>query len=123
VHVEPGKELSWAFTFNTDPRTERALILRNGKYFITHPGLAKTHGIASYVTNVSIIIHGAEDAPMVRAPTRAVHVVRKGETLWSIASRYFGNGQGYIKIYQANIDIIRDETKLHQGLRLKIPNL
>lgn len=123
VRIEPGEELIRSFPFNTDINTEKALILHNGEYTITHRGLEKSHGIDSEVADVTVAIHGVSDVKWVVAPIRTTHLVEPGDTMWSIAKEYYGDGQQYTAIYMANTETVRGATKLSVGLRLNIPDL
>ena len=57
----------------------------------------------------------AYSAPV--APTN--HTVRQGDTLWSIASRHYGNGQKWRDIVSANPGI--SETRLPVGRTIVLP--
>ncbi len=52
-------------------------------------------------------------------PTKTVHVVRKGDTLWSLAVKYLGSGRRWKDIRDANPGI--DPKKLLVGQKLVIP--
>lgn len=43
----------------------------------------------------------------------ASYTVVKGDCLWSIAKRFYGNGAQYMTIYNANVDIIESAAKAH----------
>ena len=48
------------------------------------------------------------------APTEngsKVHVVQSGDTLWSIAKKYYGNGSKYSSIYTKNGSVIENAAK------------
>ena len=47
------------------------------------------------------------------------HVVQKGDTLWAIAKKYYGNGNQYSKIVQANN--IKNPDLIYPGQKLLIP--
>jgi nucleoid-associated protein YgaU len=47
--------------------------------------------------------------------------VTKGESLWKIAERYYGDGSLYPKIFEANRDVLKDPDKIKVGQRLRIP--
>ena len=47
------------------------------------------------------------------------YVVQKGDTLWAIAKRYYGNGNQYPKIVQANN--IKNPDLIYPGQKLLIP--
>ena len=49
------------------------------------------------------------------------HEVTKGETLWKIAERYYGDGSLYPKIFEANKDVLKDPNLIRVGQRLRIP--
>jgi nucleoid-associated protein YgaU len=49
------------------------------------------------------------------------HEVAKGESLWKIAERYYGDGSLYPKIFEANKDVLKDPNKIRVGQRLRIP--
>lgn len=55
------------------------------------------------------------------APTATTYTVKKGDTLWAIAKYYYGAGEQYKKIYQANTSIISDPDKIQVGWVLTIP--
>ena len=50
-----------------------------------------------------------------------VYVVRAGDTLWSIAQRFYGNPLMWSHIYHANESQINDPNVLYQGQELTIP--
>jgi nucleoid-associated protein YgaU len=49
------------------------------------------------------------------------HEVVKGDTLWKIAEHYYGDGNLYPKIFEANRDTLKDPNKIRIGQRLRIP--
>ncbi len=52
-----------------------------------------------------------------------IHVVRTGESLQTIASRYYQSRDYYLEIYLANQDILESPIQLPVGVTLKIPDL
>jgi tetratricopeptide (TPR) repeat protein/phage tail protein X len=50
-------------------------------------------------------------------------VVQPGDSLWAIAQRYYGNGNSWGRIADANPGLARDMRSLQVGTRLKIPAL
>lgn len=60
-------------------------------------------------------------APAPTQPTRYYTVV-SGDTLWGIATRYYGSGSQWPKIYAANVGVIGPNPNLiYPGQRLRIP--
>jgi nucleoid-associated protein YgaU len=49
------------------------------------------------------------------------HEVTKGDSLWKIAERYYGDGSLYPKIFEANRDVLKDPDRIKVGQRLRIP--
>ena len=59
--------------------------------------------------------------PKVNPKSNRVYVVRRGDTLWAIAKKYYGNGAQYPKIYNANRNIIKNPNLIYPGQKLVIP--
>lgn len=51
------------------------------------------------------------------------YVVKSGDTLWKIAQEVYGKGSKYMKIFEANKDILDNPDKIFPGQELKIPDL
>ena len=49
------------------------------------------------------------------------YTVKKGDTLWAIASKYYGSGAQYTKIYKANTDKISNPNLIYPGQVFTIP--
>lgn len=49
------------------------------------------------------------------------HVVVKGDTLFSLAQKYYGNRSRWRDIYAANRDVLPNENSLRLGMELRIP--
>jgi LysM repeat protein len=54
------------------------------------------------------------------APER-IHVVEKGDTLSAISKQYYGKANDYMRIFDANKDILKDPDKIYPGQKLRIP--
>lgn len=55
------------------------------------------------------------------APTTKSYTVKKGDTLWAIAAKYYGSGAQYNKIYNANTDKISNPNLIYPGQVFTIP--
>jgi len=62
-----------------------------------------------------------EPAPPVNPKSNGTHVVQPGDTLWAIAKKYYGNGNQYPKIVNANKDKIKNPNLIYPGQKLVIP--
>jgi nucleoid-associated protein YgaU len=49
------------------------------------------------------------------------HVVQKGETLSKISKKYYGDPNLYMKIFDANKDILKNPDLIKVGQKLRIP--
>lgn len=54
-------------------------------------------------------------------PSYEMYKVVKGDTLWALAKKYYGNGALYTKIYEANKDKIKNPNLIYVGQWIKIP--
>jgi nucleoid-associated protein YgaU len=58
-----------------------------------------------------------------RKRQKGVHVVRRGDTLWKIARRYYHAGTRYGALYRANRGAIRDPDYIYPGQVLRVPRI
>lgn len=75
-------------------------------------------------TETKVVIASAkkeEPAPPVNPKSNGTHVVQPGDTLWAIAKKYYGNGNQYPKIVNANKDKIKNPNLIYPGQKLVIP--
>ena len=61
----------------------------------------------------------AETAPK---PQNQTYTVVKGDCLWNIAKKFYGNGSKYTVIYDANRDKIKNPNLIYVGQVLTIPS-
>ena len=79
--------------------------------------------------------HGAAEPPRVEtsepesepAPSgdggERTYTVVSGDTLWRIAEREYGKGSEYMKIFEANTDVLEHPDRIFPGQKLRIPEL
>lgn len=51
------------------------------------------------------------------------HTVEKGDTLWAVSSKAYGDGSKYMAIFEANKPMLSDPDKIYPGQVLRIPAL
>ena len=61
-----------------------------------------------------------ENSPAPKVENKTYTVV-KGDCLWNIAKKFYGNGSQYTKIYNANTDKIKNPNLIYPGQVLVIP--
>ena len=60
--------------------------------------------------------------PAVAKPSGQNYTVKRGDCLWNIAKRFYGNGAKYTTIYNANRSKIRNPNLIYPGQVLWIPS-
>lgn len=55
------------------------------------------------------------------SPSSRRHVVAKGDTLFSLAQKYYGNRSRWRDIFEANRDVLPSQDALRLGMEIKIP--
>ena len=65
----------------------------------------------------------ARSEPLEKKPKRGLVNVKRGNSLWRIARRAYGQGMRYTIIYKANRDQIRDPDLIYPGQIFFIPKL
>ena len=56
-----------------------------------------------------------------KKPKTKTYTVKRGDCLWNIAKRFYGNGTQYTKIYNANRGKIKNPNLIYPGQVLTIP--
>ncbi|WP_424411459.1 peptidoglycan-binding protein LysM [Pasteurella sp. PK-2025] len=49
------------------------------------------------------------------------YVIQKGDTLWKIAEKTYGNGAKYTAIVEVNKEVIKDADKIFPGQKIRLP--
>jgi LysM repeat protein len=65
---------------------------------------------------------GEAAEPASEIPGRT-YTVKSGDTLWAIAAEMYGSGGKYMKIFEANTNILDNPDKIRPGQELVIPDL
>ena len=79
--------------------------------------------------NHATTVQPAPTTPTRSAPTKPTppagsvrkHIVAKGDTLFSLAQKYYGDRSRWRDIYAANRDVLPSENSLRLGMEIKIP--
>lgn len=54
-------------------------------------------------------------------PAQLIHEVAQGDNLSTLAQKYLGSSSKYLKLFEANRDVLKSPDDLRIGLKLKIP--
>lgn len=79
----------------------------------------KTCNIQFSATKPQAVVTPARETT--NAPSAQSYTVVKGDCLWNIAKKYYGNGSKYTEIYNANQDKIKNPNLIYPGQVLTIP--
>lgn len=58
-----------------------------------------------------------------KTPEGTFHTVEKGDTLWAIATKNYGDGSKFKLIFEANRPMLSDPDEIYPGQVLRIPPL
>lgn len=79
-------------------------------------------GVSTTDNNTALVEGSKPRSGNPPTPPNNSYVVMKGDTLWSIAKKYLGDGGKYMEVYQANKSIIGSNPNLLKvGQKLTIP--
>ena len=86
--------------------------------------VAKASGAVAPSPAAGAVLTGAAAQTAAGAASGAVkiHVVESGDTLGAIAKKYYGKAGAYMKIFDANKDVLTDPDKIKPGQKLRIPD-
>ena len=76
--------------------------------------------MAGNVKGVSEVNSDAITAPAATEKIEYYEIV-SGDTLSAVAKKYYGNSSAYMRIFEANREVIKDPNKIYVGQKLRIP--
>lgn len=78
--------------------------------------------IVKVIENTASVAEQREQTNSPAPKQDTTYPVQKGDTLWGIAKKFYGNGSKYTKIYEANKDKIKNPNLIYVGQVLTIPS-
>jgi nucleoid-associated protein YgaU len=102
-------------------RTTRVFEIELG---FAKPSQAKCPSIEPMAGNVTepLISQEAQQSEPLPGQTFESYTVEKNDTLQKISKKFYGTTKRWLKIYEANKDILRSPDRLYAGQTLKIPS-
>jgi len=82
--------------------------------------LEKAVLMAGNVEGISEVKFDDVTAPAAEVAVEYYEIVA-GDTLWAIAKKFYGDGSLYMKIFEANREVIKDPDKIYVGQKIRIP--
>lgn len=82
--------------------------------------LEKAVLMAGNVKGISEVRSDAVNAP---ATTEKIeyYEIASGDTLSAVAKKYYGKSSAYVRIFEANREVIKDPGKIYVGQKIRIP--
>lgn len=69
-----------------------------------------------------VLYYGVEPVPPAPAPAQTkIYTILKGDTLWAISKKFYGNGNQWPLIYENNKDTINNPNRIYPGQTIRIP--
>lgn len=81
----------------------------------------KTCNIQFASTKPKVVVQSVRPAENSPKPANQTYTVVKGDCLWNIAKKFYGNGSKYTVIFNANRDKIKNANLIYPGQVLTIP--
>ena len=75
----------------------------------------------SGMPDFSNVQSGASSTAQESAPAFKTYEIKAGDSLSKIAKRELGNANAWTRIFESNMDIIKDPNKIYPGQIIKIP--
>ena len=82
--------------------------------------LEKAVLMAGNVDGISEVKYDAVTAPVAEVKVEYYEIV-SGDTLSGIAGKFYGDGSAYMRIFEANREVIKDPDKIYVGQKIRIP--
>lgn len=82
--------------------------------------LEKAVLMAGNVKGVSEVLSDAVTAPAATEKVEYYEIV-SGDTLSAVSKKYYGKSSAYMRIFEANREVIKDPNKIYVGQKIRIP--
>ncbi|MBI1353130.1 MAG: peptidoglycan-binding protein LysM [Acidobacteria bacterium] len=77
-------------------------------------------GVAK-VDDAGLSVKPAPEPPKEPEPEFTFYTIVSGDSLWKIASKFYGNGAKWNALFEANREVIQDPDKIYPGQVIRVP--
>lgn len=78
-------------------------------------------GVEKVIAKIEITDSSIDSATALEPGNVEYYVIASGDTLSKIAKRVYGNANDYMRIFEANREVIKDPDKIYVGQKIRIP--
>ena len=117
AHVE--KDNPGVSDLKVDVQGETAVITGNADSKSAMEKVVLMVGNALGISNVEAAELTAPEEE--KASETQYYEIQKGDSLWKIAQEFYGNGNKYPDIFEANKEVIKDPDLIFPGQKIRIP--
>ena len=111
--LKEGNHYNKVLVSSTEPISNELMQLQNRLNDVIEEKSEKNEG-SNYAKAISEELY-------TRSNEMTIVVVQQGDTLSKIAKKIYGEGDDYVKIYNANPEIVKNPDQIYAGQRLRIP--
>ena len=79
-------------------------------------------GVENVISKIDITDSSIDSATALEPGNVEYYVIASGDTLSKIAKRVYGNASDYVRIFEANREVIKDPDKIYVGQKIRIPS-
>lgn len=102
-------------------RNAQFMVAEVEEVMMPYPDVPQESGAKPTAEEGKYIVEKEEEVESAVKVSTEDYETKKGDTLWGIAEKYYGDGKKWKNIYRFNKDRIKDPNKLKAGVRLVIP--
>ena len=80
-------------------------------------------GVEQVNADQLVSVEQIEEENSREVPEPTFYTIKKGDTLWKIATHFYKDGSKYPVIVEANLEVIKDPDLIYPGQAIRIPDI